>query len=159
MITGGICFIDEIGKITPKALSLLASVLDDRQSLTSVLAGFTVTAAPEFRFCAALNDADAAMNGLPGFLDERLRPVFRLTYPDADELLQIVATRVPAATAALLDRFKRRLAERRRPLSPRQALKVVSFAARLSTSRAATAARCDLDAILTRAFAAVDDEG
>jgi hypothetical protein len=148
----------KIGKVSPKALSLLASVLDDRRSLTSVLAGFSVTAAPKFRFCAALNDADAA-NGLPGFLDERLRPVFRLTYPEPDELLQIVATRIPAPTGALLDRFTRRLCERGRPLSPRQALKVISFAARLSTSCAPGAVAEYLDAILIRAFAAVDDEG
>ncbi|MGE3840288.1 MAG: AAA family ATPase [Vicinamibacterales bacterium] len=131
MLAGGICFVDEIGKIPPRALSLLSSVLDNRRSLTSVLAGFTVSAHPSFRFCAAMNDADASSSGLPGYIDERLRPLFRVGYPTATDLIAIVEARAAHAGEHLLDDFKRWMALQATPLSPRQALQIVSFAARL----------------------------
>lgn len=130
MVRGGICFFDEIGKVPSRSLSLLASVLDDRRTLTSVLAGFSVHAHPDFRFCAALNDTDAATNGLPGYIDERLRPAFQMDYPPIEELLAIVS-RQQDTTAAVLLRSFREWALLHEATSPREALKIVSFAARL----------------------------
>ena len=134
MVRGGICFFDEIGKVPSRSLSLLASVLDDRRTLTSVLAGFTERAHPDFRFCAAMNDADAATYGLPGYIDERLRPAFTLDYPPIDEVMQIVANGTSKATAALLDEFRRWVADRT-DLSPREALIMVGYATRLLQQR------------------------
>lgn len=126
MLTGGICLFDEIGKAPSRALSLLASVLDDRRTLTSILAGFTVAAHPEFRFCAAMNDADAATAGLPEFLDERLRPSFSLGYPPPEEAARIAAGRVDVHTAALLDAF-RDWAATQDQLSPRRAIALLDY--------------------------------
>jgi MoxR-like ATPase len=134
MLRGGICFFDEIGKAPSRALSLLASVLDDRRTLTSVLGGFTVRAHPDFRFCAAMNDADAATGGLPGFLDERLRPAFAMGYPPPAESAAIALSRLPVDDAALLEAF-RRWAASQRLLSPRRAIALLGFVAR---QRAAT---------------------
>lgn len=156
MLRGGVCFLDEIGKVPPRALSLLASVLDDRRSLTSILAGFTVTAAPEFRFCAAMNDSDAATSGLPGFIDERLRPVFRVGYQTANELLAIVESRADSGARPLLERFKLWLARQERPLSPRQALQIVSLAVRLLDGHASRPGGAD--DVIARAAALIAGE-
>jgi MoxR-like ATPase len=134
MVHGGIAFVDEIGKIPARALSLLAGVLDDRLTLTSVLAGFSVRAHPDFRFCAAMNDADAATQGLPGYIDERLRPVFRLDYPPVEETVRIVAANLANLPAALLEQF-RHWASSRPQLSPRQALTLMHYALRLHRLR------------------------
>ena len=136
MVRGGICFFDEIGKVPSRSLSLLASVLDGRRTITSVLAGFTERAHPDFRFCAAMNDADAATYGLPGYIDERLRPAFKLSYPPIDEVMEIVGHGVSRATRVLLDRFRRLVADRE-DLSPREALTLMGYAARLHQQRGA----------------------
>lgn len=134
MIQGGICFFDEIGKVPGRALSLLASVLDDRRTLTSVLAGFTVTASPDFRFVAAMNESDDVAGGLPEYLDERLRPVLRLDHPPVTETLAIVRSAVPYAEEVLLEAVRKWLVSREAEsvrVSPRQALTLLSFASRL----------------------------
>jgi len=118
MLTAGICFFDEIGKVRAGRFPSW------RRSWTTGDAdvgsgGFSVQAAPEFRFCAALNDGDAAAGGLPGYIDERL----------ASRL----PARLPAARGGLHDRQERRVgreraapravrhwAARRDRLSPRQ---------------------------------------
>ena len=126
MLRGGICFFDEIGKVPCRSLSLLASVLDDRRSITSVLAGFTVRAHPHFRFCAAMNDADAATSGLPGFVDERLRPAFTMGYPPPSEAVAIASLRHGACPSHLLDAF-RNWASRQTDLSPRRAVGLLNY--------------------------------
>ena len=47
MERGAICFIDEIGKIRPRALALLVSVLDERRYIDSTLLGTRIKADPE----------------------------------------------------------------------------------------------------------------
>jgi len=134
MVRGGICFFDEIGKVPSRSLSLLASVLDDRRTVTSVLAGFTARAHPDFRFCAAMNDADAATYGLPGYIDERLRPAFSLDYPAIEEVMEIVSNAISQASATLLEEFRMWVADRT-DLSPREALTLVGYATRLQMQR------------------------
>jgi MoxR-like ATPase len=134
MVRGGICFFDEIGKIPHRSLSLLASVLDDRRTLTSTLAGFTVQAADGFRFCAAMNDGDAAIQGLPDYIDDRLRPILRLEYPPLAETLRIVESRCGATESSLLEAF-RRWAAGKGNLTPRTALALLHFAQRLHQVR------------------------
>ncbi|MBM3321717.1 MAG: MoxR family ATPase [Candidatus Eisenbacteria bacterium] len=144
MIQGGICFFDEIGKVPSRSLSLLASVLDDRRTLTSVLGGFSARARPEFRFCASMNDADAATYGLPGYIDERLRPAFRMDHPPVDEILAIVGNGVPSSKGVLMEAF-REWATAQEKLSPREALTLMSYAARLH--------RCEGNGAMDRAGA------
>ncbi|MEQ1758611.1 MAG: AAA family ATPase [Vicinamibacterales bacterium] len=129
MLVGGVCFFDEIGKVPSRALSLLASVLDDRRTISSVLGGFTVQAHPGFRFCAAMNDADAATAGLPGFLDERLRPAFTMGYAPAAEVAAIAAARVRTNDAALLNAFSAWAASEQN-LSPRRAIALLNYIVR-----------------------------
>lgn len=95
MLTGGICFIDEIAKIRPRALALLVSVLDERRYIDSTLLGERVYAKPAFRFVAATNTADLEGNAMPEFLRSRLRPIISVGYPDRDEINDIVTRRHP----------------------------------------------------------------
>lgn len=134
MVTGGICFFDEIGKVPTRSLSLLTAVLDERRTLTSVLAGFSVRAHPEFRFCAAMNETDFVTYGLPGYLDDRLRPVIHLDFPPIEELALIVEETLESVTGVLLNRF-RIWAKGRVRMSPREALNLVQFASRLHQQR------------------------
>lgn len=88
MHTGGICFIDEIGKIRPRALALLVSVLDDRRYIDSTLLGERIHAHPAFRFVAATNTTD--INLLPDFILSRTRPQIKIGYPPKEEIDNII---------------------------------------------------------------------
>jgi MoxR-like ATPase len=108
MHTGGICFIDEIAKIRPRALALLISVLDERRYIDSILLGTRVMAHEGFRFVAATNTADMQSNILPEFLRSRMRPIIEVGYSSAEEIAKIVQTRFPNlqdSTKPLLNRF------------------------------------------------------
>jgi MoxR-like ATPase len=108
MYTGGICFIDEIAKIRPRALALLVSVLDERRYIDSILLGTRVAAHEGFRFVAATNTADMQGNVLPEFLRSRMRPVIEVGYSSAEEIAKIVHTRfhiLQENAKPLLDKF------------------------------------------------------
>ena len=93
MLNGGICFIDEIAKIRPRALALLVSVLDERRYIDSTLLGERVVAHEGFRFVAATNTADLEGNAMPEFLKSRMRPVIPVGYPPKEEIEKIVSNR------------------------------------------------------------------
>jgi len=88
MHNGGICFIDEIGKIRPRALALLVSVLDERRYIDSTLLGERIHAHPAFRFVAATNTAD--LNLLPEFIISRMRPQISIGFPPKEEIDNII---------------------------------------------------------------------
>jgi len=93
MLNGGICFIDEIAKIRPRALALLVSVLDERRYIDSTLLGERISARPGFRFIAATNTADLEGNALPEFLRSRLRPVIDVGFPPRAEIDRMIRDR------------------------------------------------------------------
>ena len=129
MLRGGICFFDEIGKAPISALDPLASVLDDRRSLTSVLAGIHLRAHPDFLFCAALNQNEEEGLGLPGFIDERTRPAIKVGYPARPILEQIVRAHLPMAADSWFKLFVDLFPEE---MSPRTANKLLGYAYRLA---------------------------
>ena len=129
MYRGGIVFFDEIGKAPSSALDPLASVLDDRRELTSVLAGIRIEADPGFLFCAALNDIEETGVGLPSFLDERTRPAIDVGYPTASALKQILQAHFPDHDKHWVGAF---IAEfKDATLSPRSAITLLGYACRL----------------------------
>jgi MoxR-like ATPase len=107
MACGGICFVDEIGKLRPRALAPLVSVLDERRYLDSNLLGERIMAHPGFRFVAATNTVDIAGNALPEFIHSRLRPRIDVGFPPREEIDRIVKTRFPRVGG--LDRDSDRL--------------------------------------------------
>jgi MoxR-like ATPase len=131
MHRGGICFIDEIGKIRPRALALLASVLDERRYIDSTLLGERVHAHPRFRFIAATNTGE--INALPEFIRSRLRPVIEVGHPPKEEINQIISrqTANEPELEKLLQAFWDLFAGIKRPPSPRDAIHLFALAASL----------------------------
>jgi DNA polymerase III delta prime subunit len=129
MYRGGIVFFDEIGKAPPAALDPLASVLDDRRELTSVLAGIRIKANTEFLFCAAMNEIEETGVGLPAFLDERTRPAIHVGYPPITTLEQILETHFPDHDKAWAQAFTAEFKDD--TLSPRTAITLLGYAYRL----------------------------
>ena len=126
MLRGGIAFFDEIGKAPKSALDPLASVLDERRTLTSVMAGIRIKAHQDFLFCAALNDTEEEGIGLPGFLDERTRPAIRVGYQSMNEIEKILASRKPM----IAEDWARMIVTEfhNMPFSAREALSLLQFA-------------------------------
>jgi len=108
MLRGGVCFVDEIGKIRSRALAPLASLLDERRYLDSILLGERVFAHPGFRFIAATNTTDMENQAIRDFILSRCRPVIHFGYPQKDEIEEIVRKRFKKLHengSELLDRF------------------------------------------------------
>ena len=129
MLRGGIFFFDEIGKAPTSALDPLASVLDERRTLSSVLAGIHLKANDDFLFCAALNQDEEEGIGLPGFIDERTRPAIYVGYPKATELEAILKAQLPMLGKQWIEVFI--LEFKDKELSPRTAINLLSYAFRL----------------------------
>jgi len=139
MLQGGICFIDEIAKIRPRALAPLASLLDERRYLDSIVLGERIYAHPGFRFVAATNTTDLEAALLPDFIKSRMRPVITVTYPDRDEIDRILRSRYSILRKngkGLLDCFwnlwKDNLGDK--PPSPRDFIDTFAYALSLANS-------------------------
>jgi len=136
MHQGGICFIDEIGKIRPRALALLVSVLDERRYIDSTLLGERVIGHPGFRFVAATNTGE--ISSLPEFIRSRLRPIIKVGYPRKEEINHIIERQFPRRQeqlGSLLDTFWElwdRHGENGRSPSPRDAIHLFALASSLS---------------------------
>lgn len=131
MHRGGICFIDEIGKIRPRALALLASVLDERRYIDSTLLGERVAAHPRFRFIAATNTGE--INSLPEFIRSRLRPLIEVGHPPKEEINQIIARQAAdeVQLEKLQESFWELFAGIKRAPSPRDAIHLFALATSL----------------------------
>jgi MoxR-like ATPase len=132
MLKGGIFFLDEIGKIRPRALALLVSVLDERRYIDSTLLCERIFALPGFRFIAATNTGE--VSALPEFIRSRMRPVIKIGYPPRQEIEEIIRQQFNGRMenlSALVERFwylwdKKGSAATL--LTPRDALAVFSLA-------------------------------
>lgn len=137
MVRGGICFIDEIGKIRPRALALLASVLDERRYIDSTMLGERVVAARGFRLVAATNSSDLDGGMLPDFLRTRMLPVIRVGAAGPDEIAEVVRGRfrtigdhLEELLGELWNAWKEAMPKR--GPSPREAIAVFALATRLA---------------------------
>ncbi|MBF0217158.1 MAG: MoxR family ATPase [Candidatus Omnitrophica bacterium] len=136
MLNGGIFFLDEIGKIRPRALALLVSVLDERRYIDSTLLGERVYAQPGFRFIAATNTGEVSL--LPEFIRSRVRPVIKIGYPPRVEIEEIISRQFKPRMdnlATLIEKFWALWDERIKdkiPPTPRDAIAVFSLASSIS---------------------------
>jgi MoxR-like ATPase len=136
MLKGGIFFLDEIGKIRPRALALLVSVLDERRYIDSTLLSERVLAHPGFRFIAATNTGEVGM--LPEFIRSRMRPVIKIGYPPREEIEEIIKLKFDSRMEnlnALVERFWYlwdKKSASGTPLTPRDAIAVFSMASSIS---------------------------
>lgn len=116
-----IVYIDEIGKIGEKALSILVSLMDERRYLDSQLLGERVHARPGFRLIAATNTGEVST--LPEYIQSRMRPVIRIGPPPKEEYEQIVDQHIrqePKREELLRSFWRLWKASKRQP-SPREA--------------------------------------
>jgi MoxR-like ATPase len=136
MRNGGIFFLDEIGKIRPRALALLVSVLDERRYIDSTLLCERVFAHPGFRFIAATNTGEVGL--LPEFIRSRMRPVIKIGYPPRQEIEEIIQRKFKKRMDnldGLVERFwfiwdKKSASST--TLTPRDAIAVFSMASSIS---------------------------
>lgn len=136
MLNGGIFFLDEIGKIRPRALALLVSVLDERRYIDSSLLGERVFAHPGFRFIAATNTGEISM--LPEFIHSRMRPVIKIGYSPRQEIEAIINRQFKSRMknlSSLVERFWfvwDSIGSNKKPPTPRDAIAVFSMAMSIS---------------------------
>jgi MoxR-like ATPase len=136
VINGGICILDEANRMNEKCWASLASLLDDRRYVESVVAGIKIEAHPEFRFVATMND-DPSTYVIPGYIESRLKPVIEVDSPHDEQLLAIVKANVPYATENMIKSVLKHLTENRdkdysKPFSIRDAIEVTRYAVRLT---------------------------
>ena len=137
ILKGGICFIDEIAKIRPRALAPLASLLDERRYIDSNILGERIHAHPGFRFVAATNTDDIKDSLLPDFIRSRMRPEIRVAYPGKRDINAIVSGRYSALQKegqGLVDHFWHLWKSHNGdvPPAPRDSLYLFGFASKLA---------------------------
>lgn len=136
LLRGGICFLDEVGKMRARALAPLVSVLDERRYIDSSLLGERIHAHPAFRFAAATNTGEE--RSLPDFIRSRLRPVVEVAAPDVkdiDGILQGCLVGFGNVEVWLNGFWEPWLKAGRHP-SPREALQHIAMATRLAAQEA-----------------------
>jgi len=112
MVNGGICILDEANRMTEKSWASLASLLDDRRYIESIIAGVKIAAHPEFRIVATMNDDSSTFN-LPEYIESRLKPVLEVEFPKEDELLEIIRHHLPFVPDDLVVAVVRYLKEKK----------------------------------------------
>lgn len=101
MVNGGICILDEANRMNEKSWASLASLLDDRRYIESIVAGVKIHAHPEFRLVATMNDDSSTFN-IPGYIESRLKPVLPVRFPTHDEMKEILSRHEPMAPPSLI---------------------------------------------------------
>jgi MoxR-like ATPase len=140
MVNGGICVLDEANRMNEKSWASLASLLDDRRYIESVIAGVKIKAHPEFRIVATMNDDSSTFN-LPEYIDSRLKPVLTVEFPKDQELQEIVAHHVPFAPKGFIQTIVEYLAEKKKTgviatYSIRDAIQITRYAYKFSDGAA-----------------------
>lgn len=102
MIRGGVCILDEGNRMSEKSWASLAPLLDTRRYIESIVAGLKITAHPEFRICATMND-DASTFEIPEYIHSRLQPQIYLDFPEAEEEKRILRENLPFVDEHIMD--------------------------------------------------------
>ncbi len=101
MLTGNICLLDEGNRMNEKSWASLASLLDHRRLIESVVAGVQILAHVNFRCCVTMNE-DASTYEVPDYILSRLQPTLKVEFPSKDHELAILQYHLPFAPAELL---------------------------------------------------------
>src|SRR3982751_2097266 len=102
MIRGGVAILDEGNRMSEKSWASLASLLDSRRYVESVVAGIKIKAHANFRMVTTMND-DASTFDLPEYIHSRLQPQILLDFPERDEELQILRENLPFGDDRILE--------------------------------------------------------
>ncbi|MES4784906.1 MAG: ATPase [Nitrospiraceae bacterium] len=101
MLTGGVCVLDEGNRMNEKSWASLASLLDHRRCIESIVAGILVKAHQDFRCCVTMNE-DASTYEVPDYILSRLQPTLALGFPRRADELAILRYYLPFAPADML---------------------------------------------------------
>ena len=101
MLTGSVCVLDEGNRMNEKSWASLASLLDHRRCIESIVAGLLVSAHSDFRCCVTMNE-DASTYEVPDYILSRLQPTLAVGFPRREDELAILRYHVPFASADML---------------------------------------------------------
>jgi len=101
MLTGGVCVLDEGNRMNEKSWASLASLLDHRRCVESIVAGIIVDAHESFRCCVTMNE-DASTYEVPDYILSRLQPTLAVGYPGRNDELAILRYHLPFAPTEML---------------------------------------------------------
>jgi MoxR-like ATPase len=101
MLTGGVCVLDEGNRMNEKSWASLASLLDHRRCVESIVAGILLKANEAFRCCVTMNE-DASTYEVPDYILSRLQPTLAVGYPGRNDELAILRYHLPFAPAEML---------------------------------------------------------
>jgi hypothetical protein len=135
MITGAVCVLDEGNRMSEKSWASLASLLDDRRMVESIVAGITIPAEKEFRCVITMND-DSSTYEIPDYIMSRIQPAIELRFPDETDELKILQYNLPDAPDQLINICVGYLQEAHGldlPYSIRDGLNAIRYAQRLET--------------------------
>jgi len=102
MLTGGICLLDEGNRMNEKSWASLASLLDHRRCVESIVAGIQIGADKDFRCCVTMNE-DASTYEVPDYILSRLQPTLKVEFPQREHELAILRYHLPFAPGEMLD--------------------------------------------------------
>ncbi|HNV71822.1 MAG TPA: AAA family ATPase, partial [Candidatus Ozemobacteraceae bacterium] len=130
MIAGGICILDEGNRMRDKAWASLASLLDTRRYVESIIAGIKIPAHRDFRGASTMNE-DTSTFQLPDYIRSRLRPRIEVPEPDEATLEQVIRSNHPYVTEPVVSAVTKYLAKRRQENAPtvstRQAVQLAAY--------------------------------
>ena len=101
VLTGGVCVLDEGNRMNEKSWASLASLLDHRRCVESIVAGILVKAHQDFRCCVTMNE-DASTYEVPDYILSRLQPTLNLGFPRREDELAILRYHLPFAPDEML---------------------------------------------------------
>ncbi|HEX2055908.1 MAG TPA: MoxR family ATPase [Nitrospiraceae bacterium] len=101
ILTGSVCVLDEGNRMNEKSWASLASLLDHRRCVESIVAGLLIKAHPDFRCCVTMNE-DASTYEVPDYILSRLQPTISVGFPKRNDELAILRYHLPFAPADLL---------------------------------------------------------
>jgi MoxR-like ATPase len=130
MIRGGVLILDEGNRMSEKSWASLAPLLDNRRYVESVVTGIKISAHPQFRFCATMND-DASTFELPEYIHSRLQPQIFIDFPEQEEERLILKRNLPFAPEDILNyvvRFLQRAHQAHERYTVRDGINIARYA-------------------------------
>lgn len=133
VIGGGVCILDEGNRMSEKSWASLAPLLDHRRYIESIVAGVTIKAHPEFRFCTTMNE-DSSTYEIPEYILSRIQPGIHIDFPSEDEEYSILKENVPFVQEEILRyvvEFLQRSHLRNRMYTIRDGINIARYAFKL----------------------------
>ena len=130
MLTGHVCLLDEGNRMNEKSWASLASLLDHRRSVESIVAGVQILAHENFRCCVTMNE-DASTYEVPDYILSRLQPTLKVEFPAKEHELAILRYHLPFAPAEMVNltvNFLQKAHQLDLPFSVRDGIHMVQYA-------------------------------